>query len=173
MRRLYLLRHAKSSWDSPLVEDFDRPLNGRGRRNAQTLGAYLVRAGIRPAVILCSAARRTVETLEQLHPAVEGIPASIESGLFAASKAQMVARLRDLDDHLPSALLVGHNPGIERLAASLCGGKGDPRAVARLVRKYPTCALAVLETAAGHWAEVEDGCCRLLAFLRPADLDEE
>jgi len=173
MRQLYLLRHAKSSWEDANVEDFDRPLNGRGRRNAAALAQHLGRSGFRPAVILCSAARRTAETLELLRPAVEGVPASIEPGLFAAGRAELIARLRRLDDNLGSALLVAHNPGVERLAEALCAGRGDHKALARLGRKFPTGALAVLETGITRWAELDDGTCRLVSFIRPADLDGE
>lgn len=171
MRQLFLLRHAKSSWDDPALDDFDRPLNNRGRRNAAALAKYLKRSRLRPALVLCSAARRTRETYEILEPALEGIPVSVEAELYEAAKHDLLARLRRLDDHLPSVLLIGHNPGLESLAQALAGGHGEAKALSRLEQKYPTGALATLETGVAHWGALEDGCCKLAAFVRPADLE--
>lgn len=170
MRQLFLLRHAKSSWDDPGVDDFDRPLNNRGRRNARTLCAWLRRHQLRPALVLCSAARRTRETYGILEPALEGIPVSVEAELYEAAKHDLMERLRRLDDHLDSVLLIGHNPGLERLALALADGHGEAKPVARLEEKYPTGTLAVLQADIGPWAALQDGSCRLTAFVRPADL---
>lgn len=171
MRQIFLLRHAKSSWDDPALNDFDRPLNNRGRRNARALAAHFRRANIHPSVILCSAARRTRETYDILSPSLEGIPISFEAELYEAAKHDLLERLRRLHDNLASVLLIGHNPGLERLASALSGGQGKATALARLAEKYPTGTLAVLETDIGHWGTLQDGCCRLTAFVRPADLD--
>lgn len=171
MRQLFLLRHAKSSWDDPDLDDFDRPLTNRGRRNAQALAAHLGRGHVRPALVLCSAARRTCETYDILEPALEGVPVSFESSLYEATKHDLVERLRRLDDHLASVLLIGHNPGLERLAAALAAGHGEAKPLSHLAEKYPTGTLAVLETDLDHWAALEDGSCRLAQFVRPADLD--
>ena len=173
MRRIFLLRHAKSSWGDADLSDFDRPLNGRGRKAARLMADYLERSAIRPSLILCSAARRTQSTLELLDKAVEGVPASIEQGLYLASRHDLMARLRKLDDHLESVLVIAHNPGIERLAEALSEGQGAPEALDGLGRKYPTGTLAVLESHAAHWAEIEAGTCRLTAFVRPKDLGGE
>ncbi|MCR6632943.1 MAG: histidine phosphatase family protein [Magnetospirillum sp.] len=171
MRQLFLLRHAKSSWDDPSTDDFDRPLNQRGRKNARMLAKYLKGAKLHPAIILCSAARRTRETYDVLEPALEGIPVSFEAELYEAAKHDLLARLRRLDDHLGSVMMIGHNPGLERLAAALSGGHGEAQAVARMAEKFPTGALAALDVGIGHWGALEDGSCRLSGFLRPADLE--
>lgn len=170
MRQLFLLRHAKSSWDDPATDDFDRPLNNRGRKNAQALAKYLRKSAIRPALILCSAARRTRETYDILEPGLEGTSVSIEAELYEAAKHDLIDRLRRLDDHLGSVLLIGHNPGLERLALALSSGHGEAKPLARLAEKYPTGTLAVLETDIAHWGALQDGCCRLTDFVRPADL---
>lgn len=170
MRQLFLLRHAKSSWDNNVPDDFDRPLNGRGRRNAQALSTHLAHGHVRPALVLCSAAKRTSETYDILEPALEGVPVAFESDLYEATKHDLMTRLRRLDDHLSSVLVIGHNPGLERLAAALCAGHGEKAPLAMLAEKYPTGTLAVLETDIEHWAALEDGCCRLAQFVRPADL---
>lgn len=171
MRQLFLLRHAKSSWDEPGLDDFDRPLNNRGRRNAAALAKYLKRTKLHPQLVVCSAARRTRETYGILEPVLEGIPVSFEEALYEAGKHGLLERLRRLDDHLGSVLLIGHNPGLERLAAALSSGHGDAKALARLAEKYPTGTLAVLETDVAAWGALQDGGCRLTAFVRPADLE--
>lgn len=171
MRQIFLLRHAKSSWDDPAIDDFERPLNNRGRRNARALAAYIKKSAIRPALILCSAARRTRETYSILEPGVEGIPVSIEAELYETTKHDLMERLRRLDDHLGSVLLIGHNPGLERLATALCNGHGDAKKLARLAEKFPTGTLAALEAGIDHWGALQDGSCRLTDLVRPADLD--
>ncbi len=175
MRRIFLLRHAKSGWGDSGAADFDRALSNRGRKAARLMARHLAETDIRPAMILCSAARRTQETFAIIETAMEGVPNSIEEGLYLASRHDLMTRLRHLDDHLDSVMLIGHNPGMERLADSLCESHGDPAAVAELSRKFPTCTLAVLDTRISHWAELEAGACRLIAFIRPKDLgaDEE
>lgn len=171
MRRLYLLRHAKSSWDDPALDDFERSLNTRGREAARAMGRHMVRAAIRPDVVLCSSALRTRETWNIVGSGMTGIPVSIEDGIYAAGKGDLLKRLRLLDDHLGSVMVIGHNPGLERLAAALSAGHGDEQAVARMEEKFPTGSLAVLECAIGHWAEIEAGTCSLVEFTRPKDLE--
>jgi phosphohistidine phosphatase len=171
LRQLFLLRHAKSSWDDAALDDFDRPLNKRGRSAARLMARHLKSQHIRPALILCSAARRTRETYDILEPGLEGIPVSFEQDLYEASKHDLLARLRQLDDHLGSVLLIGHNPGMEHLAQALSGGHGEATALSRIAEKFPTGTLAVLETNIAQWAALEDGDCRLTELVRPADLE--
>lgn len=173
MRRLCLLRHGKSRWDDASLADVDRPLSKRGRRAVERVARYLGATGVRPAIVLCSVARRTRETLDRLAPVLEGVPVAIETELYEADEADLLARLRRMDDRLASALLIGHNPGLERLAASLAAGHGDRAGMARMREKYPTGALAILECDVGRWADLGDGTCRLVSFVRPADLDDE
>ena len=172
LRNLYLLRHAKSSWDDPSLDDFDRPLNGRGRKAARRMAAHLAATGIRPALVLVSPARRTRATWDILSGALEGVPSAIEEGLYEAGKSELMDRLRHLDEHLTSVMLIGHNPGLERLAQGLCHGHGEETAVARLKDKFPTGTLAVLETDVDRWAKLAGGTCRLTAFVRPKDIGD-
>lgn len=171
MLQVLLLRHAKSSWDDEAADDYDRRLSGRGRKNARALAKYLQASGFHPAMVLCSAATRTRETFAILESSLEGIPVSFEAELYEATKHDLLTRLRRLDSHLESVLLIGHNPGLERLAAALCNGHGHPIALARMTEKFPTGTLAVLNADMADWAALEDGSCRLAEFVRPADLD--
>ncbi len=170
VKTIYLLRHAKSSWDDPGLADFDRPLDERGRKAARLIRAHLQAAGIRPDLVLCSAARRTRETLERLGEALAGLPTSIEPGLYETTSPRLLERLRALPDAVGSVMVIGHNPGLERLAATLAGDGGEARALERLQAKYPTGALATLTAEAARWSELAAGACRLEAFVRPADL---
>ncbi|MFL5847895.1 MAG: SixA phosphatase family protein, partial [Solirubrobacteraceae bacterium] len=116
MRRLFLLRHAKSSWKDRELADHDRPLAPRGRRATKLIAEHLRQQSVMPAVVLCSSARRTLETLERISPALgEEVSVHIERELYAASEQSLLERLRGLEDGVESVLVIGHNPGLERL----------------------------------------------------------
>ena len=170
MRKLFLLRHAKSSWDDPQMDDFDRPLNGRGQRDAKRMGKYMAARGIRPGLALVSAAARTRSTWDLIEHRLEGVSMAIEEKLYEAGKAELLDRLRQVDDHIASVLLIGHNPGMGRLAEILVDHHGDPEMLAQLAGKFPTAALAEIELDIGHWGEIEAGRGRLLSFTCPKDL---
>ena len=165
MRQLFLLRHAKSSWDDPGLADHDRPLAPRGRRAAKLIARHLADEGIEPALVLCSSSVRTRETLDRLgladHVAVE-----VEPRLYAASESELLDRLREVNDDVESVMLIGHNPGIEELALALAGSGEDLDAVAR---KFPTAALATLEFD-GPWSDLGPGDAELTAFVKPKQL---
>ncbi len=122
MPTLYLLRHAKSSWDEPGLADFDRPLSRRGRRNAALLAAHLREESIDPEIVLCSPARRARETAELL--GLEGV--QFEDDLYGAGTADLGRRLTALPHSVASAILIGHNPGLEGLGHEL-GAEGRMR----------------------------------------------
>ncbi|MCC7049085.1 MAG: histidine phosphatase family protein [Alphaproteobacteria bacterium] len=169
-RRLYLMRHAKSSWDDDARGDRDRDLSARGRQAADRMGAYCAAERIAPALILCSTAKRTRETLARLAPHLPNARRiEFEEGLYLAGAAELVRRLRQVEDALPSVMLLGHNPGLQELAATLCRG-GDEAALARLRGKYPTGALAEIALPAKHWRQVEIDTGTLVRFVTPRDL---
>ncbi len=172
MKTIYLLRHAKSSWKDETLDDFDRPLNKRGRRAATLMGQYLAANGIEPAQILCSSSQRTRETLERLQGAIgASIPIRFEKGIYLAEPAALMRRLRRLSDSLPSVMVIGHNPGMERLALMLVaagGGEGAPR----MADKFPTAALAVLSADVDAWEKLAPRTARLDAFVCGRDLED-
>jgi phosphohistidine phosphatase len=161
--RLFLLRHAKSSWDDDDLVDHDRPLAGRGRKAAKRIGKHLRSEGIDPALVLCSSARRARETLERVGPEGEVL---IESELYGASASELLERLRRVPDTTESVMLIGHNPAIQELALELSGGGERLRDVER---KFPTCALATLAAPDG-WSELRPGSAELVGFVRPKEL---
>jgi phosphohistidine phosphatase len=169
MRRVYLLRHAKSSWKDRSLADRDRPLAGRGKRAAKAVAGHIEAEGIRPDLVLCSPARRSRETLERVEAAFgDRVKARFEEALYGASEAELLARLRALPPELDSVMIVGHNPGLEDLALALAA-EGVERA--RMEEKYPTAALATIDLSANDWSAVERGNGALVAYVRPRDLD--
>jgi phosphohistidine phosphatase len=169
VKQLFLLRHAKSSWDDPGLVDDDRPLAPRGRRAVRLIAEHLGREGVTPALVLCSSARRARETLEGIASTLgEAMPVQIEGELYAASERRLLERLRGVEDGVESVMLIGHNPGVEQLALSLAGG-GQNLAILR--RKYPTGALATLEFS-GRWGDLRTGSAELTDFITPKQLDK-
>ena len=171
MKLLYLLRHAKSSWDDPDLDDFDRPLNKRGRKAAKAMAVHFRDAGIAPETVLCSPAKRTRDTLKHLAPALNDAPVQFDRRIYEASYQTLLLCLADLPSDVNSVLLIGHNPGLERLALYLMSDQGHGPGAARLQDKYPTGSLAVLSAPAESWDGLKVGSCRLDDFVRPADLD--
>ncbi len=168
-RRIYVLRHAKSSWDDPHLADHDRPLNDRGRAALPKLERALTPEGDGIDVVLCSSAARTVATLEgvrgALRPEVEVV---VDEALYGASADTWLQRCQDLDDSVGGALLIGHNPGVGELIDRLTGS-GEDEALEQLASKVPTGALARCAFA-GAWAQLGSDTCHLEALLVPKRL---
>ena len=120
--RLHLLRHTKSSWSVPSLDDHDRPLAPRGRRAAAALAEHFGRGVAIPALVLCSSARRALETLDHVRRGLPSdLPTSIEAGLYGATARTLLERVRRIPEDTPVALVVGHNPGLEDLVRGLVG----------------------------------------------------
>jgi phosphohistidine phosphatase len=163
MATLYLLRHAKSSWDDLDLHDHERPLAPRGVKAAGLMGSHIRSSGVAPALVLCSTATRARETLERLEL---DAPIELEDGLYGASEGELLERLRRLPASLESAMLIGHNPSIQELTLMLAReGEG----LARIHEKFPTGALATLEFE-GDWSALAPHCALLVGFVRPKEL---
>ncbi len=168
VRRLWLLRHAKSSWDDPGVDDHDRPLSDRGRRAGAAMASHCDRTGVRPELVLCSSAVRARETLAAVLPGLgSALRVSVEDELYTFEARALLDRLRRVEDEVGSVLLVGHNPAIEGLATRLAADGED---LHRLRSKYPTAGLATIDLDVEAWSDVAAGCGHLDAFVIPADL---
>jgi len=167
VRKLVLLRHAKSDW--PDVADHDRPLAKRGRRDAPVVGRWIGASGHAPDAVVCSTARRARETWELvstgLTAAAPGaLPAvRYEPRVYEATVLGLLMLVREFDAAWRTALVVGHNPGIAELTAGLASPESPPP------QAFPTAAVAVLGLP-GSWAEAGPGEARLLAFTVPAEL---
>jgi phosphohistidine phosphatase len=163
---LYLLRHAKSSWDDPSLADHERPLAPQGRRDAKLIADHLRAEEIEPELVLCSSAARTRETLDLLSPALGGSTVVVEDELYGASSDALLMRIRRVPDEVASVMMIGHNPGVEQLALTLASTGGD---LERLEAKFPAAALATLALP-GTWAALAPGSASLAAYVVPKQL---
>ncbi|KFB09518.1 SixA phosphatase family protein [Nitratireductor basaltis] len=172
MRELYLLRHAKSSWDDPALADHDRPLSGRGERAAPLMGRYMAEQGLFPDHVLVSPARRTRRTWKLLASELgQGYSeAEFHDDIYNASADRLLTLLRQVPDDVARVLLVGHNPGLEDLASSLADEDSDADAAARMREKYPTAALACFEVQE-QWSALDHGTACLTRFVVPRALE--
>ncbi|MBT9290619.1 SixA phosphatase family protein [Prosthecodimorpha staleyi] len=170
MPRLMLLRHAKSSWDDDRAEDFERPLNTRGRRAAPLMGRHMATHQLQPQRIVCSSARRTRETLAGLLPYLdEDMELRLTRDLYETSEDRYLDVLRAQGGASRNLLLIGHNPALQDLALTLIG-QGNPSLTDDIREKFPTAALAVIDFEARRWVDVEPKSGRIVAFFRPREL---
>jgi phosphohistidine phosphatase len=168
-RRLLLLRHAKSSWEHVGRGDHDRPLAPRGRRAVEKLRRHLAELGTPPALVLCSTARRTVETWQGIASAFPaGTPVEMSDDIYGATAGELFERVRKAPADAPCVLVIAHNPGLVDLALDLIA-TGDVDLRRRLASKFPTGALATL-LVPDPWAELGWGTAELAAYVVPAEL---
>ncbi len=159
--RLILMRHAKSSWDDPLQEDHDRPLNGRGRTSAKLIGDWLRDKKYVPDQVLSSSSARTRETYARLQFICD---AQFSEGLYHAEPGAMMQHLRRAKTNC--VLMLSHNPGIAWFAQELLQvPPPHPRFF-----DYPTCATLVAEFPIAHWSELKPGIGRAVDFIIPREL---
>ena len=172
MRRLMLLRHAKTETDAPSGRDQDRRLDKRGHKDAGEIGGWIVNHSPFPDTVLVSPAVRAHQTWEIVwaamneagaaHPRVELLPE-----LYGADAVQMLQSIREASVHDPKRLmLVGHNPGMHELALRLIGG-GDDAAREALANNLPTAGLAIYDFAVEDWNDVAFHRGRLELFVSP------
>ena len=167
MRRLLLMRHAKAERLEAGQSDFDRVLAPRGRTDAKTIGAYLVRHRSIPDRAVISPAARTRETWTQAAGAFGQVPAaSFVDRLYDATTDAILEVIRQTADSAGTLLVIGHNPGLQELAAMLIA-TGDVEARERLGREFPTSALATISFAVENWKAVHTRGGRLEHFVTP------
>ena len=168
MRRLLLLRHAKSARPEG-VRDFDRPLSKRGREAAPRIGAYLADERLVPDLALVSPARRARETWDLVKPRLGEVSERFEPRIYEAMADRLLAVVRETGSEIGALLMVGHNPGFEELAKRLAGS-GERDAQKQLAWKYPTAALAVINLTIEDWADAAPRSGRLQRFVTPRSL---
>lgn len=158
MLKLYLLRHAKSSWQQPNLSDFDRPLNDRGKRDLREMGRRLRARGASPRRIIASPAARTAATARAIADALDMQPGQVEydQRLYLAGPDDILELLGERDE--VELMLVGHNPGFTQLAGLLSGVSID---------NMPTCSYAEIVFDAGSWSGIRHGLGKLLTFDWP------
>ncbi|UQA90803.1 SixA phosphatase family protein [Streptomyces halobius] len=166
LRRLVVLRHAKSAWP-PDVADHERPLAPRGRRDAPAAGRWLSNADWLPDLVLCSTSRRTRETWDLAAAKLGGTPppTRYEPSLYNAALPDLLAAVREVAPHVHTLLLFGHSPSVQDLILTLAG-EGLDDTLPRTREKFPTSAIAVL-TWDGTWQDVEPGAALLTEMVVP------
>jgi phosphohistidine phosphatase len=165
--RLWLLRHAKSSWDADDLDDHDRPLSPRGVHAAERMAILLAREPQLPTAILCSTAVRARQTLDLMLPALNDPDVVLEPRLYTFDAEPVIDRLREVSDEVSSVMVVGHNPAIHEVALTLTD-RGDRHDA--LAQKYPTGALAAIDLPEDRWTEIGDGTGVLSRFVTPREL---
>ncbi|MET0270842.1 MAG: histidine phosphatase family protein [Sphingomonas sp.] len=171
MKRLTLLRHAKSGWDEPVARDFDRPLNAKGRRAARRIGEWLRQEGVRADHVVGSPAIRVVETLEELAVGLgETLAPAWDRRVYLASASTLLDVVQEAPDAADTLMLVGHNPGLEDLALLLIPDTDGARRE-EVEEKFPTAAIAEIEFDVDRWKDVGANGGTLRRFVRPRDLD--
>jgi phosphohistidine phosphatase len=172
MRRLMLLRHAKS--DRPAgMPDHDRPLNRRGEYDAPLIGTYLARNALIADRVLCSTAERTRQTWDLVAGQLVNRPGvDFDERLYEAGAQAILGLLRTTAQKFHSLLVIGHNPGMHQLALMLIAS-GDVEARERLHEKFPTAALAVIDFALDEWGKLHPRSGRLDRFVTPRQLAME
>jgi phosphohistidine phosphatase len=160
MKTIYILRHAKSSWDDESLSDFERPLNERGINTAPFMGEVISRRGYSPAVIISSPAKRAATTATLVKES-SGLNADLrcDDRIYEASPNTLRQVASEIGDDLDSAMLVGHNPGMEGFIRYLTGQ----------IEPMPTAALAVISLAIDSWKDLDADTGTIVEIIRPKD----
>lgn len=164
MKTLYLVRHAKSSWDYPALDDIDRPLSKRGKKNAPEMGERLVARNILPEILVSSPAKRAISTARRIADEI-GFPREAivsEDRLYLASVEDIVDVVRRTGNEVNSLMIFGHNPGFTDTANTLCGSD---------IYNIPTCGIAAIRFDTDDWQSVQPGEGQLLFFDFPKKED--
>jgi phosphohistidine phosphatase len=167
MKRLTLIRHAKSSWKDLSKGDFERPLNKRGKRTAPLVARHLATGVIAPPdCFLSSPARRALATakiiVQELGYKTEDIV--FEQRIYEAPLISLYEVLREVDKRCDHLMMFGHNPGFQMLAHSLSGYERE---------NFPTCAVLSIELDIDDWAKISKGCGKEVFYLYPKDLEQK
>lgn len=161
MKTLYVLRHAKSSWDNDSLSDFERPLNERGFETAPIMGKIMRENDFVPEMIVCSTAKRAEQTAQLVKESAKfEAEIKFEDAIYEASSMTLLRIVSEISDEFGRALIVGHNPGFENLVRVLTGKS----------ETMPTAALAVIDLEIESWNEANADSGNLREFIRPKDI---
>lgn len=158
MKTLFLMRHAKSSWDDPALADLDRPLNARGLEAAPFMGRLLKQNETIPEFIVSSTALRAFDTARLVATELDQL-VDTNDRIYEASPRRLRGIVADLDDHLTSIMLVGHNPGMEGFLSLLTGE----------IQPMPTATVAIISLNIETWGQINDACGKLVSIMRPKE----
>jgi phosphohistidine phosphatase len=160
MKTIYLVRHAKSSWKYPNLDDFERPLNKRGRKNAPFMGKILKKLKVTPDLVISSPANRAAMTARIIAAAInyplENIAYS--EAIYEFSEDALIRVINKIDNGVNSSMVVGHNPAINGLANYI----GD-----QPISNVPTCGVYCVDLDISSWAKIYEHCGKLKFFEFP------
>lgn len=163
MRTIYLVRHAKSSWDDPSLRDFDRPLNERGKKTAPKMASLLAARGVKPDLLVSSPAKRAISTARYFAEAFGMNENAIvkEPGIYEAFPTEIIRLISGLPDAAQIVLLFGHNPTFTDVAN---------RFTDQFIDNIPTCGIVCIESSAEAWNEMDEINSRVVARYFPKEL---
>ncbi|MBT8379033.1 MAG: histidine phosphatase family protein [Ignavibacteria bacterium] len=159
MKTLYLVRHAKSSWKDSSLDDIERPLNKRGKRDAPFMGELLSEKGIKPNVMFSSPAKRASKTAQAIAEQI-GYPKNdiiFDEAIYEASSRELVDFIKKIDDQYNSVMIFGHNPGFTMLNNFLSK---------EYIDNLPTCGVIALEFNSS-WKDIDKNSAKVLFFDYP------
>lgn len=161
MKTLYILRHAKSSWENADLSDYERPLNERGLQAAPLVGGVMKKNLLQPALILSSPAKRAAQTAALIKDATEFEgEVRFDERIYEASPARLLEIISEQNEKFESLMLVGHNPGLEGLLRFLIGK----------TEAMPTAALAVVDLETDNWNKINSASGKLRTLIRPKEI---
>ncbi len=161
MKALFVLRHAKSSWENTDLSDFARPLNERGLKAAPLMGKFIYKNQLQPELILSSLAERAKQTALLVKKNAQiGGEIRYDERIYEATPKRLLEVLAEQSDKIESVMLVGHNPGLEGLLKILTDE----------VQPMPTAALAVIDLKIGKWSEINSSTGNLRMLIRPKEI---
>ena len=164
MKNLFLLRHAKSSWDNAALADFDRPLSKRGISNAILLSEHIQKHNITFDLVLSSPSERTQSTLDLVLSSLDHFPTTtLKESIYHASPSSLTQLIKEQDDEINNLLIIGHNPGLHILIEQLTN---------QSIVKFPTCAFAKI-TNFNHWKDIDTGILNLESLITPKELNHD
>ena len=163
MKKLYVIRHGKSDWGNPEVNDFNRPLNHRGLKDAPRMGKYLFNNHDRADIILSSPAKRAISTANIISKEINYSESKIikNEKIYLASKESLLQIINSIDDHNNCAYIFGHNPGFSNLASYLTDDWIDMK----------TCCVAILMSNVDSWGHWSKGIANLEKYLSPKNIN--
>ena len=160
MKKLFIVRHAKSSWDNPNLDDFDRPLNKRGKKSAPEMGRRLLNKKIFPDLMITSPAKRASATASRIAEVVSFPRKNIikESKFYEASISDFLSVLRTIDDDVDTLMIFSHNPGLTDLSNFLSDSD---------IYNIPTCGVVEVELDIASWSEIGKNTGKMVWFDYP------
>ena len=165
MKKLFIVRHAKSSWDYPELSDIDRPLNKRGKKNAPEMGRRLAKKGVIPGKLIASPAKRAAATAKRIARELGYPEDSIEKNgdLYHGTVDDIKSVIKSVSDSVDILMIFGHNPDLTTLTNRLSGSD---------IYNIPTCGVAEIEFDISSWGELEYKSGSLVSFDYPKKLVE-